>query len=160
SELLALAADLNFFWQLRGRLRDGRGWLEWGLSQDDAATGSARASGELALAGVLGMLEGPAVALPFCEGSLGYYQERGDALRTARAFVQATALSLPLDDSDRTTRYIEAALAALAALPGATWAERAACHVLWLRGIQAKDAGDFAGSARHLRELIARQRAM
>ena len=156
--LLELAANLNFFWQLRGHLRDGRQWLEWGLSQDAAIAASTHAHGQLVLAGVLGMLEGAAAALPLCEASLRSFEERGDAARTARAYVQATALSLPLDDSDRTTRYIEAALAALSAAHDTAWSERAACHVLWLRGIQAKDLGDFSGSAAHLREVIARQR--
>ena len=160
SGLVTLAGNLNFFWQLRGQLRDGRAWLEWGLDPDVEISSAVRAHGALALSGVLGMLEGPRPALPLCEASLRYYRECGDATRTARTFVQAAALSLPLDDADRTTRYIEAALSALAALPDTKWAERAACHVLWLRGIQAKDSGDFAGSERHLRELIARQRAM
>jgi predicted ATPase/DNA-binding CsgD family transcriptional regulator len=156
--LLELAANLNFFWQFRGHLRDGRAWLEWGLSHDAESTGPARANGQLALAGVLGMLEGAAVALPLCEASLRYYEECGDAARIARIYVQAAALSLNLDDPERTTRYIEAALAALTAPQTVSWAERAVCHVLWVRGIQAKDSGDFAGSEAHLRELIARQR--
>jgi non-specific serine/threonine protein kinase len=159
--LLQLTANLTFFWQLRGHVREGRAWLEWGLSRDTAAIASAaRANGQLALAGVLGMLEGAPPALPLCEASLQSFIDAGDAAKIARTYVQAAALSLNLDDADRTTRYIAAALAALAALPDSNWAERAACHVLWLRGIQAKDRGDFAESETSLRELIARQRAM
>jgi DNA-binding CsgD family transcriptional regulator len=106
------------------------------------------------------MLEGAGPALPHCEESLAFYRERSDAPRIARALVQAAALSLPLDDTDRTTRYIEAALAALAVLQETAWAERAACHVRWVRGIQTKDLGDFARSEAYLREVIAMQEAM
>jgi DNA-binding CsgD family transcriptional regulator len=155
-----LAADLNFFWQMRGHPRDGREWLEWGLSQESLPANATRAHGQLALAGVLTMLEGPRPALPRCEESLAFYRETNDAPRIARALIQAAGLSLPLDDSDRTTRYIESALAALADLQGTAWAERAACHVRWIRGVQTKDLGDFAGAEAHLREVIALQQAM
>lgn len=158
--VLDLAANLNFFWQLRGHPRDGRAWLAWGLGQEAAGAASARAHGQLALAGVLAMLEGPGPALPLCEESLAFYRDRNDAARIARALVQSAALSLPLDDSDRTTRSIAAALAALADLQETAWAERAACHVRWIRGIQTKDLGDFAGAEAHLREVIAMQQAM
>jgi len=158
--VLDLAANLNFFWQMRGHLRDGREWLDWGLSQELPCAESTRAHGQLALAGVLGMVDGPRLALPRCEESLAFYQERNDAPRIARALVQAAALSLPLDDTDRTTRYIEAALAALDGPQPMAWAERAACHVRWIRGIQTKDLGDFAGAEAHLREVIAMQQAM
>jgi ATP/maltotriose-dependent transcriptional regulator MalT len=106
------------------------------------------------------MLEGPGLALPRCEESLAFYREENDAPRIARALVQSAALSLPLDDSARTTRYIESALATLADLEPMAWAERAACHVRWIRGVQTKDLGDFAGAEAHLREVIALQQAM
>jgi non-specific serine/threonine protein kinase len=156
--LLELAANLNFFWQLRGHLRDGRDWLEWGLSRENAVDAPARANGQLALAGILGMVEGSAAALPWCEASLHSFIVSGDAPKIARAYTQAAGLSLNLDDPERTTRYIEDALSALATLQHTAWAERAICHVLWIRGIQAKDSGDFNRSEAHLRELIARQR--
>jgi predicted ATPase/DNA-binding CsgD family transcriptional regulator len=157
SGLVRLAAGLTFLWQLRGHLREGREWLEWGLARSGDLTPSERADGQLALATILQMLEGPAAALPPCEASLQTFQACDDPPRIARAYQQAAAISLPLNDAERTTCYIDAALTALAALENAPWAERAACHVLWIRGIQAKDLGDFAGAERHLQELIARQ---
>jgi non-specific serine/threonine protein kinase len=155
--LLDLAANLTFFWQLRGHLRDGRDWLEWGVAQPAAAAAPSWANGQLALAAVLGGMDVPASALPWCEASLRGFHAADDAPSTARAYVQAAALALSLDDRERTMRYIAAALSALEALPPTAWAERAICHVLWTQGIQAKDSGDFAGSEAHLRELIARQ---
>lgn len=158
--VLDVAANLNFFWQLRGHLRDGRDWLEWGLGQNAAIPDAARAHGQLALAGVLAILEGPIPALPLCEASLAFYRGRNEAPETAQALVQSAALCLALNDADRTTRYIELALGALADLEGTAWAERAACHVRWIRGVQAKDLGDFARSEAHLREVIAMQQGM
>ncbi|MDQ3410977.1 MAG: LuxR C-terminal-related transcriptional regulator, partial [Chloroflexota bacterium] len=160
SSLLDLAAELTFFWQLRGHLRDGRAWLEWGLAPHAELPAPVRADGQLALAAVLQLVEGAAAALPLCEASLRSFQARDDAPRFARAYQQAAAISLPLNDSERTTRYIEAALAARAVLDNAPWAERAACNVLWVRGVQAKDQGNFSGAERHLHELIARQRLL
>ena len=154
SSLLQLAGNLSFFWQLRGHRREGRAWLEWGLAQDTDVAASARASAELALAS---LADDAALALSLSEASLRYYRTRGDAQRIARANVVAAAASLSLDDPVRTNRYIDEALRALAALDNSPWAERAACHALWLRGILTKDQGDFAGAERHLREVITRQ---
>lgn len=154
SSLLHLAATLNFFWQLRGHRRDGRTWLEWGLSQDADIAAPARASAQLALSAIV---DDDGLALTLCESSLRYYQAHGDARSIARAYVAASALSLRLDDPARTNRYIDEALLRLAALDNSPWAERAACHALWIRGILTKDQGDFAGAEHHLREVIARQ---
>jgi predicted ATPase/DNA-binding CsgD family transcriptional regulator len=154
SSLLDLAGNLSFFWQLRGHRREGRAWLEWGLSQDASIAASAHASAQLALSS-LADEAGPALSL--CEASLRYYRARGDAQRIARANVVAAAISLRLDDPVRTNRYIDVALLGLATLDNCPWSERAACHALWLRGIVTKDQGDFAGAERHLREVITRQ---
>jgi predicted ATPase/DNA-binding CsgD family transcriptional regulator len=154
SSLLHLAATLNFFWQLRGHRREGRAWLEWGLSQDADIAAPARASAQLALSA---MVDDDGLALTLCESSLRYYHARGDAQSIARAYVTAAAISLRLDDPARTNRYIDEALLGLAALDNSPWAERAACHALWIRGILTKDQGDFAGAEHHLREVITRQ---
>ena len=132
--------------------------MEWGLTQPVQLSASARANGQLALATVLQVLEGAATSLPLCEESLRVFQSHNDAPRIARAFQQAAASSLALNDADRTTRYIDAALQALGTLDNAAWTERATCHVLWIQSIRAKDSGDLVGAERYLRELIARQR--
>ena len=160
SGLLALAGDLCFFWQLRGHMRDGRAWLERGLAQEGDVAAPARATAQLALAGILRQLEGAAPAFPLCEASLRYYQSCGDAARTARAYEQAAFISLQMSDPNLTNRYIDAALATLATLRDRPWVARAETQVHWIRSVLAKDQGDLAGAQRHLREVIARQRAI
>ena len=67
SRLLALAGDLVYFWELRGHLREGRQWLEWGLAQKREIAPAARASAQLALAGILETQRESAPALALCE---------------------------------------------------------------------------------------------
>jgi DNA-binding CsgD family transcriptional regulator len=78
----------------------------------------------------------------------------------ALALEQAASIALGMDNPDLTNRYIAEALATLASLGDTPWAARAATNVLWLRCVLAKDQGDLPGAEHHLRELIARQRAI
>ncbi|HEU5430492.1 MAG TPA: AAA family ATPase, partial [Thermomicrobiales bacterium] len=120
SRVLTLAGALVFFWDLRGQRHDGRHWLEWGLAQETAASAAARAHGQLAYAAM--HPGGAAAALAMCEETLPYFETCGDGAMLARAYEIAAAAALNLDDPDRTDRYVDAALATLAALGETPWA--------------------------------------
>jgi predicted ATPase len=157
SRLVELSSDLVWFWARRGRRPEGREWLAWGLAQNAGISDSARAAGQLVYAG---FLSDCTEALSLCEECLRYYRARGDVPRIALACEKAASIALRLDDTALADRYIDEAMTALDDLRETPWAARAASHVLWYRGVLAKDQGDLPGAKRHLLELIARQRAI
>ncbi|MDQ3694933.1 MAG: LuxR C-terminal-related transcriptional regulator [Chloroflexota bacterium] len=156
--LLELAGALHHFWPLRGHRQDGRSWLEWGLARDVEIPASTRASAQLALSGIL--LDEPDydAAAALCEECLRYYQAHGDPSEIAHAYEHAAAVALDGAGPELTHRYIDEALATLATLDNLPWARRAASHVLWFRGVQAKNDGDLSGSERYLRQALEQQR--
>lgn len=158
SGLLELAGELIVFWQLRGHLRDGRQWLEWGLAQSAGTAPAARASGHLALSSILQMQHESVSAFALCEASLSYYRASGDATRVARAASHAATVSLDVGGADLTYGYIEEALSAFGKLGDAAWARHASSQILVLRGIVAKNQGDLATAERYLSDVVSQQR--
>jgi non-specific serine/threonine protein kinase len=157
SGLLELAGALGFFWQLRGHLRDGRTWLEWGLVQDSEAAPSARASGQLALSSILFVQHDLLQAFALCEEALRHYRDSGNAAGLARASDHAACIVMQCDQADRVDRSIDAALAALAALGDAPWARRAMSHVRYYRGQTALNRGDLTEADRVIRAVVEEQ---
>ncbi|MBA2598060.1 MAG: hypothetical protein H0V00_15660 [Chloroflexia bacterium] len=158
--LLALAAGLFYLWQRHGHLHEGRGWLEWGLGQDVEVPAPARADGQLAFSRILHQHQDFLNAMKICEASLHHFRASADSGRIARACELAAVISLDIGGPDLTNAYIEGALSALVALGDAPWARRAASHMLFLRGVLAKNNGDLLEAERYLREAIAEQRAI
>ncbi|MBA3450896.1 MAG: LuxR family transcriptional regulator [Chloroflexia bacterium] len=157
SGLLELAGALFFFWQLRGHLRDGRAWLEWGLAQDAAITARARAMGQLGLSGILYVQHEIAESLALGEQSLRYYRASNDTPGIARASDHVACVALIIGDLDLTTTYIAESLAALSALGDAPWARRLVSHVKNYQGWLALQHDGWAEAERFIREVVQEQ---
>jgi non-specific serine/threonine protein kinase len=155
--LLTLAGELIVFWQLRGHLREGRQWLEWGLAQPVETDPGARAGAQLALSSIARVQHDPARALALCEESLGFYRASGDCGRIARAAAHAATVSL--DTAPNLTEgFVNEAFAAFAQLAEAEWAIRASEQLRVVRGGMAKNRGELRLADEYLRDVIERQR--
>jgi non-specific serine/threonine protein kinase len=158
--LLELAGRLYFFWQLRGHLREGRDWLEWGLRAAAAVPPTARATAQIALAGILFQQAEFARALQLCDESIVLYAAVDDAIGVAHACESAIPSASSLDQLARAASYIDQALAALATIADVPWRARLLSHVRFQRGAIAFRAGQFATAERLLAESVEAQRTL
>ena len=154
--VLDLAGALNFFWQMRWRVREGRSWLEWGLAQDADVAPAARASGQLGLSSMLYIQAEYEGALALCEESLRYYRACDDVAGIARASEHAGWLT---GGSERVA-HIAAALAALERLPDTPWRSRLTNHVLFCRGWVTFVLGDVRRAEQELTDVWQRYEAL
>ena len=159
SGLLALAGDLDLFWRLRGRLREGRQWLEWGLARGDGSA-AVRADAQLALSSLYREQHESVRALELCEASLRHYRASGKAARIARAASHAASVSLDTGGATQTEAYLAEALAAFEMLSDVPWALHAKTHLQVLRGVLAKNQGDVDLAEGRLREVVEAQRLL
>ena len=155
SNLLALGGELIWFWQLRGDLREGQAWLEWGLAQVGEISANAHASGQFGLSGILERQDEFASAMTLCEAALRYYRTHGDAVMIARAAEHAASMSLEMGRDDLTQGYIDEARAALATLDDAPWIRRATNYLHVFRAGLALYQGDLPEAKRQLQTLVA-----
>jgi non-specific serine/threonine protein kinase len=158
SGLLALAGDLNYLWELRGHLREGRQWLEWGLACGGACDPALRANAQLALSNLCEVQHQSALALELGDASLRYYRRAGDEARVARAAAHAASVSLAVREAAVTEAYVAEALAAFDSLSDIPWAVRASSHLRSYPGIIAKHQGDLPRAERLLGDVVAEQR--
>jgi non-specific serine/threonine protein kinase len=157
--LLELASALSPFWMLRGHLHEGRSWLEWGLTQNRPLAGSIHARGRYALACISSYLDDQNVTLALAEESARSFSARDDVVMLALAHELAASVSLDVHGPDQANQLLDRALATLHSIDGEPWVPRAISHVLFYRGVLAKDQGNLAEAKRTLREVIERQRA-
>ncbi|MGH9125110.1 MAG: helix-turn-helix transcriptional regulator [Acidimicrobiales bacterium] len=76
--VLALAADLTWFWECKGQLREGLDWLKWAISRDEGADAGLIAKA-LRGTGMLSWLVGDvAAALPLVDESVVLFHEAGN----------------------------------------------------------------------------------
>jgi non-specific serine/threonine protein kinase len=160
SGLLALASDLIDLWELRGRLREGRQWLEWGLERAGACDPALQANAQLALSSLCQEQHQSELALELGDASLQYYRFAGDQARVARAAAHAAAVSLEVSEAAVTEAYVAEALAAFDTLSGVPWASRARSGLHVLPGIIAKNQGDVPRAERLLGDVVAEQRQL
>ena len=158
SGLLALAGDLVYLWQLRGHLREGRQWLEWGLACGDACDPALRANAQLALSSLCQEQHESELALELGEASLRYYRLAGDQPHLARTAAHAAAVSLEVREAAVTEAYVAEALAAFDTLSDVPWASTARSGLHVFPGIIAKNQGDVPRAERLLGEVVAEQR--
>jgi predicted ATPase/DNA-binding CsgD family transcriptional regulator len=158
SRLLAIAGDLVVFWFLRGHLREGRQWLEWGLAQTLTCDPALRANAQFALSSLYQIQYESARALELCEASLAVYRATHDAPRIARSASHAATVSLDFGGPAQADTYLAEALAAFAEIPGEPWAIKARDHLRVLSGIVAKNRGDVAYAEHYLGDLVAGHR--
>jgi non-specific serine/threonine protein kinase len=158
--LLELAGALAWFWVLRGHALEGQVWLNWGLDHANPIPESIRARSQYALSCIASFQRNQAITLALAEESARYFSAAGAAPMLARAYELAASASIQVGGSAEAARLIDRALATLRSLKTKPWAQRAYSHVMFQRGVLAKDAGDLAASARILREVIERQREL
>jgi predicted ATPase/DNA-binding CsgD family transcriptional regulator len=157
SGLLELAGALYEFWTLRGRSHDGQQWLEWALAQKGAVPPAARARGQLALSCILDERHKINLAMALAQESLSFYREHGDREWCARAYELAAFVALSEGEPKQISQYIDGALETLAMLDGRDWARRAVSHILWLRGVLAKNTGDLPAATHYLNQVLTLQ---
>jgi predicted ATPase/DNA-binding CsgD family transcriptional regulator len=154
SGLLALGGELIWFWQLRGDLREGQTWLEWGLDQNGEGTAGARASGQFGLSGILERQGDFASAMTLCEAALRYYRTQGDAVMIDRVAEHAASTSLEMGRHDLTQGYIDEAHAALATLGDVPWIRRATNYLHVFRAGLALYQADLPEAKQQLQALL------
>jgi predicted ATPase/DNA-binding CsgD family transcriptional regulator len=157
SGLLTLGGELVWFWQLRGDLREGQAWLEWGLAQHGEISAAARASGQFGLSGILERQGNFASAMALCDVALRYYRAHDDAVMIARVAEHAASMSLEMGRDDLTQGYIDEARAALATLDDALWIRRATNYLHVFRATLALYQGDLPEAKRQLQALLAEE---
>jgi non-specific serine/threonine protein kinase len=160
SSLLELAGELSFFWTLRGQLRDGREWLEWGLAQAAEAPTETRAWAQLALSAILQNLNDLQPALALCQESLRVLRACGNASRLARALEHAASLATNMGKTGLSAAYIDEALRFYSAFGNTPWAKRVAAHVLFHRGLAFMWQDEHVLAEQVFHEVIALQEAM
>lgn len=160
TDFLQLAGKLSFFWQLRGRIREGKALLEWGLRQDADVPNRARAAAKIAQAAMLyQQAEFPRV-LELCDECLWLLAMEGDAAGIAHACECAIPAAYNSGQLDRAASYLEQAVTAIAMVGEPPWLERYVSHVEYQRGVIAFMAGQFDMAERLLAESIEAQRAL
>jgi predicted ATPase len=106
---LRLAASLWEFWWIRGRLTEGRRWLDWALAQEGEQPKAHRARALHAastLATRQGDFEG---AAELSESSLALWEELGDVSGKARALLSLGTVAAEQGDRDRARSLSEQA---------------------------------------------------
>jgi DNA-binding CsgD family transcriptional regulator/tetratricopeptide (TPR) repeat protein len=160
SGLLRLGGNLHYFWDLRGQLRDGRTWLEWGIAQEPSGSPVARANAHLGLAGILYAQAEYEAALAHCEESLRYYREGDAPLDIALACNLGASIAMPLGALDCADRFVEEALAAIVLLNDRFLAARVTIDVLNQRGMIAIHEGQIDAAERHLPASLERHQTL
>lgn len=140
--LLSLAAELVSYWYLRGHLREGRDWLEWGLAHSEDVSCRIVADAQAALSHLARHQHDPHKALDLCEASLRFYRAAGDDARIARAAAHAATVSLDVTPLDTTDDYVAEAQAAFDRIGDIPWARQANRQFQILPGVIAKNRGD------------------
>jgi non-specific serine/threonine protein kinase len=155
--LLSLAAELMSYWYLRGHLREGRDWLEWGLARSADVPPQIIANAQAALSLLARQQHDARRALDLCEASLRYYREAGDDAHIARAATQAATTSLDVAPLDTTDAYVAEARAAFDRLGELPWTQQASPQLRLLPGIIAKNRGDVVLAETLVADLVAAQ---
>ena len=108
---LRLAAGLWRFWEIRGHLSEGRGWLERFLDRT-ASDRSARRADALTGAGILALMQGDhAAALAFHEESLEIHRDLEDEAGTSYALNNLANAAVQQGEYTRARELYEEALA-------------------------------------------------
>jgi predicted ATPase/DNA-binding CsgD family transcriptional regulator len=160
AQLLELAGNLCFFWELRGHIREGREWLEWGLGQDATVPPAARAAGQISLAGILFQQGEFTRALELCDDSIRLYHEIGDVIGVAHACESAIPNAHNAGQLDRAASYMVQALAALTMVGNLPWVTGLATHLTNHHGMIAMLGGQLATAERLFSETVEAQRAL
>lgn len=157
--LLEVAGRLRFFWQLRGYLRVGRAWLEWGLSQPADVPPTIQATAQVALAGILFQQFEFERALRLCDESIQLSQDAGDMPGVVHACECALPPAINSGQMERATAYLELVDAALATVGDLPWVDRLLSHLETHRGAIALHQQGLAEAHRMYSDLVAAQRA-
>jgi predicted ATPase/DNA-binding CsgD family transcriptional regulator len=155
--LLRLAGALNFFWLLRGHLREGRAELERAVALGHAAPTPARAAGLFGLASLLYVQDEVLAALARCEEALAAARAADDRRLIALAAQLCGLIARRLARFEAAEAFEAAALTAFATLPDAPWVARAISTVHGHLGYIALARGDLTAAAAAFAEAQAQQ---
>lgn len=109
--LLQMAGSLWRYWEIRGHITEGRGWLETALAKNEKSPTFLRANG-LGGAGVLARQQGDYIrAKVLHEQSLSLFRSLGDALGIARQLNALGEIAQYLGDYANSIEMHEASLA-------------------------------------------------
>jgi DNA-binding CsgD family transcriptional regulator len=150
-----LCVALSLYWQLRGRVNDGRAWLDEAL-QVDTSDRRLRAT-MLSRAGVLAWRQSDyARAQQLLEDSLAIERELGDASSIARRLRSLSLVSMSAGEGRTAARLAEESLGIFREhndQPGVLWA-------LVFLGWARYACGEMSEGAEHLRQAVAAGRAV
>jgi tetratricopeptide (TPR) repeat protein len=150
---LRLACSLRQFWHARGRLYEGRAWLEALLAPErGAAVPDALRARALAAAGFLAYQQGDlARAIELSEAGLGLHRAGGDRRGIADALLNLGSVAYYRNEYARA----QALYAECLALYRELGARAEAALVLKNLGLVAKDQGDFIAAIAFYQESLA-----
>ena len=136
---LRFAGALSRFWETRGHVSEGVGWLEEALSKDDQAAPAARAGALLGLGSMLLNHCDFARSEACFQEAIGLYEGLGDRARVAEAMSYLGWNATYRGDAARATALFEEGLAAARESGN----RRILPYLLTGLGGSASDAGDF-----------------
>jgi predicted ATPase/DNA-binding CsgD family transcriptional regulator len=147
---LRLCASLAGFWELRGRVNDGRAWLDEMLTID-APDRRLRATALSRAARLAWRQQDHERARALLQESLAIVRDLGDDLAVARRLRSLALVAMSEDDAETAIRLCEQSAAIFRANddePGLVWA---LVFLGWARYVD----GDFAGGDRHMCDALA-----
>jgi predicted ATPase len=154
---LRMAGALDYFWQVRGHVQEGQGWLERALALAAEASAGAQAAGRYGLAGMLRAQGAAGAALAECAAALTLAQAASEPRLAALAAQRGSLLARQLGRFADAAALETQSLQALDDLAGEAWAARAAATI---GGHVPLGRGDLAEAERAFQEMIARQRLL
>ena len=159
-QLLRVAGNLNYFWELRGHFREGIAWQEWALARGDDASATARAVAMRGLANLLWTQDEVERALTVAQEGLALAKEIGEPRGIAVAAEVSALSAYRLGRLDEAMALNEIVLSAASQAPDAYWAARVTSNVCITRGWIAFERGDLDAAALQFDEAVRRDREL
>jgi predicted ATPase len=158
--LLRLAAALLLFWEQRGRLGEGREWLERAVALGRETAAASLSKGLIALGLAVHLTGDEHRALALLGEGLALSDVAADPYDVFFGLMLSGLAMLRLNDLERSSELQEQALALLRELADEPWVELAASSVLGHLGNIAVARGDVDRAATAFAEALERQRAL
>ncbi len=158
--LLRLAAALLLFWEQRGRLGEGREWLERAVALGRETAAVSLSKGLIALGLAVHLIGDEHRALALLGEGLALGDVAADPYDVFLGLMLSGLTMLRLNDLERSSDLQEQALALLRELADEPWVELAASSVLGHLGNIAVARGDIDRAATAFAEALERQQAL
>jgi predicted ATPase/transcriptional regulator with XRE-family HTH domain len=155
--MLQLAGELGVFWGSRGRIGEGRSWLERALAHDHDTPSGIGAQALFSLALVANLSGDVDQAIALNGECLEMWRQLGDTRAIAVALQRAGLIALRRNEFERAQAYQTEALTTLAMLPEESWIDCLASTIHGHIGNIAIARGDLDEAESHFRAAITRQ---